>query len=214
MKIISITEITKTRLRISLETEESFVLYKGDVRILKLKENSDITDEQYTTIMKGILPKRCRMRAMNLLKDRSYTAYKLKKKLLEGGYPENICEDTIAYVSSYGYINDLQYAQDYIRLKESAHSLKEIKQKLQMKGVAADTIEKALEMLGNEREEFGEKTSKALEEELIFKSLKKRHYTGNESYEEKQKILAYFYRRGFEIDKVRRAMEKFGEEDC
>ncbi len=211
MKIVSITEITKTRLRISLETEESFVLYKGDVRILKLKENTELSDEQYATIMNGILPKRCKMRAMNLLKDRNYTSYGLKKKLLDGGYPERICDDTLSYVISYGYINDLQYAIDYIKSRENSHSVREIKQKLQMRGITQNDISRAFLQLGTEREEFGESSSGELEEMLIRKTLEKRHFSSDTDYEEKQKLLAYFYRRGFGVDRVRRVMDTYCE---
>ena len=45
------------------------------------------------------------------------------------------------------------------------------------------------------------------ETERVIRGLEKKHFTGEESYEEKQKILAYFYRRGFNMDAVYRAMD-------
>lgn len=209
MKILSITEVNKSRARISLETEESFVLYKGEIRMLKLKEGGDLSQEDYDTVMKGILPKRCRMRAMNLLKERAYTSYSLKKKLSEGGYPESICEDALAYVTSYGYVNDLKYAMDYIKEKEASNTTREIEQKLLTKGISSKLFEEALRLLGEEREEYGEESHQGYEEDLIRKTLAKRHFTGEEAYEDRQKILAYFYRRGFDIDLVRKVMDSF-----
>ena len=76
--------------------------------------------------MKCVLPKRCKLRAMNLLKEINYTVYKLNKKLLDGGYPENIANDTIDYVASFGYVDDLKYAMAYITEKESSYSGSEI----------------------------------------------------------------------------------------
>ena len=49
------------------------------------------------------------------------------------------------------------------------------------------------------------------ETDVILKTLKKKGYTGQESYEDRQKILSYFYRRGFEMDSVYKAMDSFKE---
>ena len=208
MNIVSITEINKQRARISLDTEESFVLYKGEIRLLHLREGMELSSENYDRIMKGILPKRCKMRAMNLLKDRDYTSYSLKKKLLDGGYPESIAEETLNYVSSYGYVNDLKYAMMYIEDQGSKYTVREIAQKLLSKGIPVSLTEEALRQLKEEREEYGEDSQRDIECDLIEKTLRKRGFTGNESYEERQKLLAYFYRRGFDTDLVRRIMEK------
>ena len=50
------------------------------------------------------------------------------------------------------------------------------------------------------------------ESELVLKTLKKRGFTGCETYEEKQKLLAYFYRRGFDMDTVFSAMNSIKDE--
>lgn len=207
MLVLSITEVSKQRLRILLDTEESFVLYKGEIRLLKLKEGQEISESTYNSIVKGILPKRAKMRAMNLLQERNYTEYNLKKKLLDGGYPEHVAEEALEYVKSFGYVDDLKYAQMYIKEKEGQRTRPEIMQKLLSKGISTRITEEAYRILGEEREEYGEATSSELEEELIRKTLKKRGFTGGD-YEEKQKMLAYFYRRGFNIDKVRRIMDE------
>ncbi len=212
MNIVSITEINKQRARISLDTEESFVLYKGEIRMLHLKEGMELSGENYDRIMKGILPKRCKMRAINLLKDRCYTSYSLKKKLLDGGYPEAVAEEALSYVSSFGYVNDLKYAMMYIEDQESKHTIREITQKLLSKGIPVSLTEEALRQLGEEREAYGEQSRGDIENELIEKTLKKRGYTGEESYEDRQKLLAYFYRRGFDTDRVRRVMEDISKD--
>lgn len=212
MVITSITEVNKQRSRISLETEESFVLYKGEIRMLKLKEGQELSEADYDKIMRGILPKRCKMRAMNLLKERRYTSYGLKKKLLDGGYPEEICDEAIRYVSSYGYVNDFAYAMDYIKEQEESRSIREIKQKLMSKGIQNVIIDQALKELGKEREEYNEESQKEIEERLIIKTLEKRNFSVDSSYEDKQKLLAYFYRRGFDIDSVKKAMDRFSQD--
>ncbi len=148
---------------------------------------------------------------MNLLKERSYTVYGLKKKLMDGGYPEYICDDAIAYVSSFGYVNDLSYAKSYIKDHESMKSTKEIKQKLMTKGVSEKTITDAFNDLCDEREGYNEESHEELEYALIKKTLIKKHFDKAMPYEDKQKILAYFYRRGFSIEVVRKAMDEMDD---
>lgn len=212
MLVVSITEINKQRSRILLDSEESFVLYKGEIRLLKIKEGQELSSETYNSIVKGILPKRCKMRAMNLLQERNYTEYSLKKKLLDGGYPDYVATEALDYVKSFGYVDDLKYAQMYIKEKEGTRSKPEITQKLLAKGISPRITDEAYRLLGEERDEYGEENSSEIEYELIRKTIKKRGGCPD-NYEDRQKTLAYFYRRGFDIDKVRKVMEEMSNYD-
>ena len=210
MLIESIEPVSKDRSRIKLEGGHEFVLYKGELRILKLKEGTDLSDEVYRNIMETVLPKRAKLRALNLLKARAYTEYGLKKKLTEGGYPDSVTDIALAYVKSYGYVNDRQYALDYISERSAAYSKMELYQKLSQKGISKEILDGAFaEVYGSYKD--ARETSSFNETEVIVKTLKKRGFTGNESYEERQKLLAYFYRRGFEMDSVYKAMDSLKE---
>ncbi len=206
MLIEKIEAVARGRNKVSLDSGESFILYTGELRLLKIKEGAELSEETYLQIVKGILPKRAKLRAMNLLKSRSYTEYQLKKKLLDTGYADSICEEAVAYVKSFGYINDREYAISYINEAASVRSRREIFQKLQQKGIQKSTLDAVFSDIYGETESGDESSFDEIA--VIVKALKKRGFTGNESYEEKQKLLAYFYRRGFEMDKVYRAMDK------
>lgn len=205
MLIESVSEVSKDRSRVVLENGESFVLYKGEIRLCKIREQGDLPDSLYKRLMEEILPKRAKLRAMNLLKARPYTVYQLTKKLRDGGYPEEIINIAIDYVSSYGYIDDKVYAVAFIKEQSERRSRKELAAKLFAKGIQKDTVEAAFREVYGENDRYGK--SEFAELEVILKALKKRGYNPDASYEEKQKTLAYFYRRGFEIDSVHRAMD-------
>lgn len=207
MQIDSIEPITKDRSRVKLDTGEKFVLYKGEIRMLKLKPEMELSEAVYLQIMKGILAKRSKLRAMNLLKARSYTEYQLSKKLLDAEYPPEIVEQAIAYVKSFGYIDDKQYAVDLIKEQSERRSRKEIYQKLQLKGIARETLDNAF----SEVYDNSEADNSLNEASIILKTLKKKNFSKDAPYEEKQKMLAYFYRRGFSIDSVYEAIEKLEE---
>ena len=90
MTVTAIREIAKSRVLVSVDETFAFVLYKGELRSYGLKEGQKITEEAYRDIMENLLPRRAKLRAMNLLKNRSYTEKQLYDKLKAGDYPEEI----------------------------------------------------------------------------------------------------------------------------
>lgn len=211
MFVNEIKEINKSKCEVILDSGESFALYKGEIRMLKIKAQTEITEDTYNAIYKGVLTKRCKLRAMNLLKSRDYTEYQLRKKLEANLYPKGVIDEAVAYVKSFNYVNDAEYAKAFTREQSQYLSKAQIKQKLLMKGVEKELISRALNEVYSDESDSSD--TNGLEEELIVKTLKKRGFNGNEDYEERQKVLAYFYRRGFDVDKVRNAMERFRSED-
>ena len=145
MTVTKITEISKSKLKITIDEEFAFVLYKGELHHYRLQEGEEISDEVYSEIMEEILPKRAKLRAMNLLKARAYTEKQLTDKLREGGYPESIIEDAISYVISYGYLNDRFYAADYIEYNKETRSRTQIFNSLIQKGIPKEIVEEVWE---------------------------------------------------------------------
>ena len=200
MTVTKVTEISNSRVQIMIDNEFAFVLYKGELRIYHLKEGEEISEEIYKEIMETVLPKRAKLRAMNLLKSRAYTERQLADKLRSGGYPEEIVKAAIDYVSSFGYLNDRQYAFDYIEYNKESKSRTRIINSLMQKGISKEMIEEIWE------ENAGE-DGKRLEMEQILSLMKKKHFDPSEStYEEKQKFSAFLYRKGFQIDTIRCAL--------
>ena len=73
MLIESISDAGSKKCTVKLDNGESFSLYKGEIRLLKLKEGAELSSAVYEQIMTVILPKRAKLRAMNLLKVRPYS---------------------------------------------------------------------------------------------------------------------------------------------
>lgn len=184
-------------MKIEIDGEFAFVLYKGELRVYGIKENQEISEEVYHKILTEVLSKRAKLRAMNLLKSRAYTAFQLKEKLEEGGYPEKIIEEAIDYVSSFGYVNDSQYAVDFIEYNKETKSKNRIFMDLFKKGIPRDMIEEAWnDVVGEEKEKF--------EKEQIIYWLSKKHYSPETaSLQEKQKMMAFLYRKGFSNEMIR-----------
>ena len=89
--------------------------------------------------------KEARLKAMRLLTARDYTEQGLKDKLARGGYSEDAIEDALSYVKSFGYIDDLRYAENYMRCSNGVRSRREAERKLLAKGVSPELIREAME---------------------------------------------------------------------
>ena len=143
MKVTQIEEVSKSRVRIYVEDEFAFVLYKGELRSFHIREGEEIEQECYEEILTKLLPKRAKLRAMNLLKTREYTVKQLQDKLKMGGYPENVIEEALAYVASFHYTDDLRYAVSFIEGHSDNRSRRRIEQDLLRRGIDRSTLEKA-----------------------------------------------------------------------
>lgn len=202
MQVLKIQERTKNRVDILLDNDFSFVLYKGEVRLYKITEGKELSEASFREIMENVLPKRAKLRAMNLLKVRPYTVKGLTDKLSEGGYPDSVIKNAIDYVSSYHYLDDYQYALDYINTFKDRKSRQRMIQDLIQKGVSKNDIENAL------NEEWDDEAEN-LEEEQIRKFLIKKKYDAEAfSYEDKMKLLSALVRKGYGVEVCKKVMKE------
>ncbi len=200
MIITEITELDKKRCKVFIDGEYAFVLYKGEIRDYSLKSGAEINESIYDEIMSAVLPKRAKLRAMNLLQKKDYTEKQLRDKLLEGMYPVEIIDDAINYVKSFRYIDDDRYARDYITYQMENRSRSRITQDLLGKGLSKEVIMGAIQELYAEDE--GD-----VEINQIRALLAKKHYDPeNCDYKDKQKIMAFLLRKGYSMSLIRKVM--------
>lgn len=200
MRVTQVVELSKSRSKVYIEQEFAFVLYKGELRLYHVREGEEITEKDYCTIMQEVLPKRAKLRAMNLLQSREYTTFQLRNKLKQGFYPEQVIDEALEYVSSYHYTDDLRYALDYITYNEDKKSRLRIEQDLQSKGISRETIERAWD----EWQELGGQQD---EQAMIAELLRKKNYDAEQAdAKEQQKIYGFLMRKGFSGEQIRRAM--------
>lgn len=196
MIITGIQEVTKAKVKVFIDYEFAFVLYKGELRTYGICEEKEISEETYHMILDEILTKRAKLRCMYLLKSKDYTKHGLKEKLRKEYYSEEVIERAIAYVVSYGYVDDERYAKAYINYAGKTKSRKQIEFELAKKGITKDNIVAAFD-------EMNESDDLASEESLIRALLVKKHYKNEgATIEERRKIIGFLYRKGFSLDKI------------
>lgn len=208
MRVTRIEELSKSRCRVFIDEEFAFVLYKGELRLYHIVSGEEISPEDYQTITEKVLPKRAKLRAMNLLKNREYTKKQLYDKLKDGYYPEKVIAEALAYVESFHYTNDLRYAVSFIGGHEDTRSRRRIEQDLLGRGIDKLTLEKAWQ-------EWEEQGGTQDEPAMIRELLRKRGYDPEHAdNKEKQRVGAFLMRRGFSGENVRRAIFSNVVDDC
>ena len=200
MIVTNIEELAKSRSKIYIDGEFAFVLYKGELRLYGMKVGAQLSQSDYQTIVNEVLPKRAKLRSMNLLKSKDYTKEQLKRKLREGFYPEAIIDEAIEYVKSYHYIDDYRYCIQFIEYNAVAKSRQRMIRDLGTKGVDREVILKAMD-------ELSENASLYSEDKLIIDFIKKKKFdiqtTDNK---EKQRIMRYLYGKGFSMESINKAI--------
>lgn len=200
MQIIRISELDKKRVKIVLEDRTCFPLYKAEQRRYDLTEGEELLEQQLLEIREEILIKRARKRTMHLLERMDRTEAQLREKLRLGYYPEDVIEDAIAYVKSYHYVDDLRYAQNYVRAHKEQKSQRKLQMELLAKGVPKQMAQQAL------AEEYQQQNEK----ELILKWIEKKQYCAQEAdLKEKRRMYQFLLRKGFQADDILYVLEHF-----
>lgn len=81
--------------------------------------------------------RQAKLKALRLLERMDRTEAQLREKLLQAEFDSEMVEKAIAYVKSFGYINDERYVRNYIECRCQSKSRRQLEQELQFrKGVS------------------------------------------------------------------------------
>lgn len=204
MIITKIEEINigrgKKKTAYKIYTDESFIflLYSQDIRQYQLKEGLEITPNLYERIIGETVYRRAKQKAMATLKRVDKTENELRLKLKDSYYTDEVIDMTIDFLKKYNYINDDRYASNYIRNHKLSKSKLAIKTKLLQKGINKALLEKIISDEYINSEDDNDPEMVAIKRAIH----KKYHDTSSLTWQERQKLIASLYRKGFDIDKI------------
>jgi regulatory protein len=135
---------------------------------------------------------KAKKRALGLLTDMDRTEQQIRDRLTRSGFSPDVTEAAIAYVKSYGYIDDRRYADHYIEVYRSRKSRLKISFDLQKKGLGKEMIAEAFSRAAS----FDEKP---LIRALLEKKLKS---LPADTPNRRQKLLAHLARKGFSTSDI------------
>jgi len=193
--------LEKSKVKVYLDDNYAFLLYQNDIHHYHLEEGTTLSEEKYQDIIENTVYRRAKQKAIAILKFMNRTEKELRTKLKDADYTENIIDRTLDYVMEYGYVDDERFTSTYIRTRKNTKSKRQLQMELQRKGIKKELIDKILTI------EYECVNDEDPEEMAIKKAIaKKTKGLEIQTREETQKLLAFFYRKGFDIEKVRKLL--------
>ena len=128
------------------------------------------------------------------------TQEQVKKHLREKGYLPAVIDYVLEKLNGYDFLNDAEYAKDYVGAAASKKGARLIKMQLQAKGVAQEDIDSAIATLQPEMQEDAAKS-------ILQKYM--RNKTADR--ETLAKAFKYLLSKGFEYDVARTALSALGD---
>lgn len=203
MVVTQLEDLEKSKVRVYIDDEYAFLLYRKDIEEFGLKEGNEIIYDVYEKILTDTIYRRAKQKALAILKFMDRTELELRRKLSDAEYPEKIIDRTISYVIEYGYLNDERYALAYIRARMNTKSKLVIRTELLQKGISKDLTERILEE-EYEQDEIGEDAEMTALRKAIAKKTKS---VEDLNMEDKRKLMAALYRKGFDIGKIKQVLK-------
>lgn len=148
-------------------------------------------------------------KALFILERRDYTLVEMRKKLLDKEFSEECVGMVLERLKEYGFINDRRFTEQYIRYHATTQSKRKLSIKLLQKGISAELFTSVYEELSKEAE--GDPEQEALEkavEAALRKTERKGYSIENLPSEEKNRIIAGLYRKGFSVTKIKAQLFK------
>lgn len=200
MIITKLDKVGTKQVRLFFDEEKYCLLYYNEVRRLGFHEKDEVGQQEFEELNKLLLH-RAKLKAMSLLKYQDRTRKELKDRLMRAEFPEFITEGAIAYVESFGYINDEEYVRRYMEYKAGTKSRIQIKMDLRKKGIGTEILERIFDEYEYEEDD--------VLEEQVQKRIRQKGSVTKENF---QKYYGYFARKGFNSIKIIDLLRKYCED--
>lgn len=197
----------KEKVNVFVDDKYSFSLTLNGLIESKLREGSEVTEEQISLIKKQDNPKLATLQALNIISYSMKTEKELIQKLKEKDFDDNSIEYAIENMKKYGYVDDEAYVISYIKNKAIPQKFGERKiiQNLSQKGIDNSLIKEKINELYNDDDK---KENVMLLSEKYLSKLNK-----YDDIKKKQKLYNYLLGKGFSYDLISYACKKVFKDD-
>ena len=187
--------VTKgSRYFVYIDDDKIGFLYSSDLKRIGL-EDGQVIDDETVEELKDMLYRRTYNKACSYLESSEYCGSEIRFKLKHNEYSEEMIDRVIDELYSHGYLNDRRYAEAFIRSYYRTKGRKLIEYELGYKKIDQQTIREAFDAFFEDEE---------YDEEAIIGELINKKYGSLDlsDVRVKSKVVSYFSRKGFDLDKV------------
>lgn len=184
-------------IRLTISGEKFFIDYDMYYEN-NFESGKEITFDLYKKILANDEFNRAKNFALNKISYSQKSTYEIRQKLREKKFSDHVIDDIIAYLDSYGFLDDEAYVKAYIRDKDeiSRWSRGKIRYMLKCKHIDDNLIEDYLYLIDDIREA----------EKAGFFADKK--IKGDFSFENRTKVFRHLAGKGFDIDIINLVLDE------
>ncbi len=199
---IEVQKKDERRSSVFIDGEFAFGASNVDILFYKLKINDEISEEKLEQILEALVYIKARDTAFKFLSFKARTEKELYNKLIEKEYSEDVSLKIVEEMKKYKYVDDLAYAQNFL------------KEKIEFKGVGTSKIKFLLSQKGVSREVIDSLFEESLfyDEQLekvkeLIEIKTRRIDILNITDKEKKKIYDFLLRRGYNYSIINEAFK-------
>lgn len=204
MKITEVSEQKKRKEWYNIFIDDEFCFSGSLEDLVKcgVKVNREITQEELQTFIECCEYSKAYDYSLNLLSRKDYTSLEMIKKLKLRSYGDLTISHVIEKLKSYGLINDIEYANKYIRYCLNTKKCGKNK-------IMADLYNLGLKDIEGLDISICEETEYINLREIAIKKLKT--IEGKDNI--KQRLFRYLLSKGYEYDLINKVMREIIQED-
>lgn len=202
MKITKIEIQKKNKNRVNLYLDEEFYCGLSLETIMKnhLKEGFEINENQIEFLKTETEKEVALSKAVGYISKCQKTKKEILKYLLTKGFDETICQQVIEKLEEYKFVDDEEYAKNYIKFKNKNNGSRKIAMELKQKGVDDEIASQSLENYSCDRESVLSVATKYLKNK-------------DRDLKTKQKAYRHLASRGYQSEDIIFALNKFFKEE-
>jgi len=191
MLVTDIEYITKSKAKIYIDETCRFVLTKREIDQYKLCVDINIDQAILDEILSECILVKAKKKVMDLLVSSDRTETELRRRLKFSDFSDDIVDLAIDYVKQYNYIDNKRYIENYMAYRSEGKSIQMIKYELRQKGLPEALTREVLE--AHEHNDIRN----------INKYINKKYGTPPIILaNEKQKVINYLLRKGYEYNDI------------
>lgn len=160
-----------------------------------IRKNDLLTEDKIKYLINRSELNKIKNQAFRFLSLRNHSSHELKLKLIKKNYPKELIDDAIEQLKVKNFINDREFARQYIdeKINKKKSGFFKIKSELNKKGIERELIEELLSSLNSQISlDIASNLAKKKYDQLIQKKIDHRKL--------KQKIFSFLASKGFETD--------------
>ena len=195
--IIHLHSTRGKKIYVEPEYEEGIYLYPGEIKKQKLADGDAVSAETFQKLRKEYAVPRAKKRALGILVKKDCTEQELRDKLTASLNDTRSVDAALDFVKDHGYVNDENYAREYLNDKKGRKSYRQIRMELTRKGISGQILDMVFEEAGSQQEEDIRPQ--------VIKYIRKFSELDAVAV---QKTCAHFFRKGYPAGAIRKILEE------